>query len=97
MNMTNFNQTIESKNRLFLSPFYLIIPNILNIKTICNQYFDYPFTIMGIGEIIIPGLNLNYALLFDISNNSSTNNKYFYFLINLIGILNLFYFLLKKF
>ncbi len=40
---------------------------------------------MGIGEIIIPGLSLNYAILFDTSNNAS-NNKYYYLLINLAGI-----------
>ena len=68
-------------------PFYLIIPNILQAKTLCYDYYTYPYTLLGLGEIILPGFSLSYSLIFDL------NSKRFfpiYFILNLIGEFNIF-------
>lgn len=66
-------------------PFYFIIPNILTSTKLCNELFDFPFTMLGMGEILIPAISLNYALIHDLSNVGKKIP--IYFIANLIGII----------
>jgi hypothetical protein len=66
-------------------PFYFIIPNVLDVTRICNDYYDFPFTILGMGEILVPAISLNYAIVHDLANVGSRIP--IYFLANLIGLL----------
>ena len=74
---------IQNAPELSYIPFYLLIPNILEAKALCYEYYTYPYTLVGLGEIVIPGLSLSYSLIMDL------NSKRFlplYFILNLIGI-----------
>ncbi len=52
------------------------------MKTICNIYKVLPGTFLGIGDIIIPALFLNYSMAFDVSRSKFP----IYFILNFCGI-----------
>ena len=39
-----------------------------NAKIDCLDYLSYPYSILGIGEILIPGVFVNYAINHDTAN-----------------------------
>jgi hypothetical protein len=51
------------------SSFYLIVPSVLEIFSNCNQFYNYPYVLLGIGDIVIPALHINYAVLYDIKSS----------------------------
>jgi presenilin-like A22 family membrane protease len=66
----------------FKLPVVIIIPHLTAEKRLCDYYYDYAFTLLGLGDILIPGLSVNYAIIFDIA---SSNKRYTYFIVNVIG------------
>ncbi len=43
---------------------------------------DYPFSLLGLGDLLIPGLSVNYAILFDIAMGHRVK---VYFIANIIA------------
>lgn len=63
-------------------PVVIIVPHLTPDKRLCDYYYDYAFTLLGLGDILIPGLSVNYAIIFDIA---SSNKRYTYFIANIFG------------
>ena len=60
----------------------ITVPRLSKSTKICSEFLDFPFSLLGLGDILTPGLSVNYAILFDIS---SKHKFKFYFIANLIG------------
>lgn len=58
------------------------MPHVTPEKRLCDYYYDYVFTLLGLGDILIPGLSVNYAIIFDIA---SSNKNFIYFIVNIIS------------
>lgn len=54
---------------------------------LCDDFFDYPFKVIGLFEIIVPALTLNYAIRFDLIE---TKQKFpgIFFTVSFIGNLS---------
>ncbi len=52
-------------------------------KTVCEPITGNGYTSLGIGDILIPGICINYSLIFDLS---SSNRYGIYFFVNIAGI-----------
>ena len=65
-------------------PVYFIFPNLTPNKTVCNFYWNFPFTVLGMVEIILPTLSINYALRYDVASKFKLIPSYYIF--NLLGI-----------
>ena len=52
-------------------------------KRLCDAYFSFPYTLLGLGDILIPGLSVNYAIIYDQSTRKSKVPVYF--IVNVIG------------
>ena len=63
-------------------PVVLIIPHMSSDRVLCDFFFDFPYTLLGLGDVLIPGLSTNYAIIFDTAN---ANRYYPYFVINFVG------------
>jgi hypothetical protein len=63
-------------------PAYLIIPNLTETKKLCNFYYSFPYTVFGMGEVLLASLSINYSLRFDMSKPLRSP---VYFLSNLLG------------
>ncbi|CAF0749050.1 unnamed protein product [Brachionus calyciflorus] len=77
-NIVNFGRS-HSTNYM---PFFLTIPNISPEKRLCNSLYTYPYTFLGIGDIILPGFSLNYAIIYDRCKKTKIP---LYFIFNLIA------------
>jgi len=60
----------------------ITVPRLSKSTKICSEFLDFPFSLLGLGDILTPGLSVNYAILFDISSKHKIK---FYFIANLIG------------
>jgi len=69
-------------NFLIKLPVVVIIPHLSPNKVLCDYYYDYPYTLLGLGDILIPGLSVNYAIIYDFANS---NKFYPYFIVNVVG------------
>ena len=69
-------------------PVVIIVPHLTPDKRLCDYYYDYAFTLLGLGDILIPGLSVNYAIIFDIA---SSNKRYTYFIANIFGKFEFFF------
>lgn len=79
-NLLDFNDTSrEYNNRL---PVVIIIPRLSKATRLCYYYLEYPFSLLGLGDILIPGLSVNYAILFDLASHKRIKT---YFIANIIA------------
>ena len=60
----------------------IIVPRLAKATQLCYDYLDYPYTLLGLGDILTPGLSVNYAILFDVATK---NRKRTYFIANIFG------------
>ena len=67
----------------------IVVPHLLPNKRLCDYYYDYPFSLLGLGDILIPGLSVNYAIIFDLSNS---NKIPIYFIVNVFGKYSNYYY-----
>ena len=67
----------------------IIIPHLGAFKRLCAYYYDYSVSLLGLGDILIPGLSTNYAIIYDYAKHGRAS---VYFFVNVIGIL---YFLIE--
>ncbi|RNA03934.1 signal peptide peptidase-like 2B isoform X1 [Brachionus plicatilis] len=74
------NRTPDTSNRL---PVVIIIPHLNYQRRLCSYYYDFSFSLLGLGDILVPGLSVNYAIIFDRAIGNSRFPKYF--IINVIG------------
>ncbi len=58
-------------------------------KTVCEPITGNGYTSLGIGDILIPGICINYSLIFDLS---SSNRYGIYFFVNIAGM-NIYFFI----
>ena len=65
----------------------IVVPRLSESTQICTEFLDFPFSLLGLGDILTPGLSVNYAILFDIS---SKHERKFYFVANIIGNYNIY-------
>lgn len=61
----------------------IIIPHINYERRLCSYYYDFSFSLLGLGDILVPGLSVNYAIIFDRANGKTRFPKYF--IVNVIG------------
>jgi presenilin-like A22 family membrane protease len=81
-NNLQFGKREDTSNRL---PVVIIIPHLSRFKQLCDYYYDYSVSLLGLGDVLIPGLSVNYAIIFDVAR---PNRRYFvYFIVNVIGTL----------
>lgn len=66
-------------------PFFFTIPIVNPDKRLCAWYSDFPYTILGIGEVIVPAMSLNYAFIHDMSTIGTKIPVYF--ITNLAGLI----------
>ena len=53
-------------------------------RRLCEYYYDFSFSLLGLGDILVPGLSVNYAIIFD----RAASIKYsVYFVVNVFGYL----------
>jgi hypothetical protein len=65
-------------------PVVIIIPHLSQYRRLCEYYYDFSFSLLGLGDILVPGLSVNYAIIFD----RAANVKYHvYFVVNAVGYL----------
>ncbi len=73
-------RTSESTlNRL---PVVITVPHLSPSKILCDYYYDYSYSLLGLGDILIPGLSVNYCIIFDLSMKSRFP---IYFFVNVLG------------
>lgn len=58
-------------------PVVIIIPRLSNLAQLCSQFIDYPFSLLGLGDLLIPGLSINYGILFDLAIGNKHRRVYF--------------------
>ena len=63
-------------------PVVLIVPHLSPSKRLCDFYYDYSYSLLGLGDILIPGLSVNYAIIYDFTNS---NKLPIYFMVNIFG------------
>ncbi|CAF0975830.1 unnamed protein product, partial [Brachionus calyciflorus] len=74
------DRTADTPNRF---PGVIIIPHLNQERRLCSPYFHFSFSLLGLGDILVPGLSVNYAIIFD---RASGKSKYpIYFISNVIG------------
>ncbi len=76
-------------NRL---PVVILVPHLSYGKILCDYYYEYSYSLLGLGDILIPGLSVNYSIIFDLSLNSRFP---VYFIVNILGELYFYYIHLK--
>lgn len=85
-NNLQFGKREDTLNRL---PVVIIVPHLSRFKQLCDYYYDYSVSLLGLGDVLIPGLSVNYAIIFDVSRPN--RRFYTYFIVNvfayLIGLL----------
>lgn len=84
-NSIQFGTRVDTSNKL---PVVIIIPHLGKFKRLCSFYYDYSVSLLGLGDILIPGLSTNYAIIYDYAKYGRIS---IYFVINLIGKLLLIY------
>ncbi len=60
----------------------IIIPHLSAFKRLCAYYYEYSVSLLGLGDILIPGLSINYAIIYDYAKNGRVG---LYFIVNVIG------------
>ncbi len=60
----------------------IIIPRLSRLANLCSYYLDYPYSLLGLGDMLIPGLSVNYGILFD---TASKCRYKIYFIANIFG------------
>ena len=60
----------------------MIVPNIFSDKKVCNYYNDYPYAILGLGNVLVGAVSINYAFLYDYCKGSKFP---LYFILNFVG------------
>jgi hypothetical protein len=69
------------------APIVIIIPHLSLVKQTCGEVFSHSYSLLGLGDILIPGICVNYAIVYDLIR---PNRKFYtYFVANMIGKLNL--------
>ena len=68
-------------------PFFFSIPH---VGKLCAWYSDLPYTVLGMGEVLIPAISVNYALIHDLSTLGKTVPVYF--LVNVTLLLTGYFF-----
>ena len=58
------------------------MPFLSKTNSLCFSYLENPFSVLSLGNILVPGISLNYAISFDIV---SKNKPKVYFIANIIG------------
>jgi signal peptide peptidase-like 2B len=58
-------------------PVVIIIPRLSGLARLCSQFIDYPFSLLGLGDLLIPGLSVNYGILFDLAMGNKRSKVYF--------------------
>jgi len=69
----------DSINRL---PVVIIVPHLSSTKRLCDFYYNYSYSLLGLGDLLIPGLSINYAIIFDLAKS---NRFPIYFIVNIIA------------
>jgi hypothetical protein len=64
-------------------PIVLVLPLLSTTRKLCSYLSNYPFVALGLGDIIIPGICINYSIIYDIASSSSF---YIFFVANLAGL-----------
>jgi hypothetical protein len=62
----------------------VIIPHLSQYRRLCEYYYDFSFSLLGLGDILVPGLSVNYAIIFD---RAASVKYHVYFIVNVIGYL----------
>lgn len=57
-------------------------------RRLCEYYYDFSFSLLGLGDILVPGLSVNYAIIYDKAVSMQTGRRsYIYFIVNMIAYL----------
>lgn len=81
-NNVRFGQSTKNENPINRLPVVIVVPHISSSKRLCDYYFDYSYSLLGLGDVLIPGLSVNYAIIFDLSIG---NKIPIYFIINVFA------------
>ena len=60
----------------------IIFPRLSKLSRLCSKNKIEVFSSIGLGDILIPGLSVNYAFLFDIASKKEIQ---VYFIANIFG------------
>jgi len=60
----------------------LTLPNLYKYKRVCESITGNLYTSLGLGDILIPGVCINFSIIFDMA---SSNRWYIYFFFNMAG------------
>ena len=63
-------------------PIMLTLPNLYKYKRVCESTTGNLYTSLGLGDILIPGVCINFSIIFDMA---SSNRWYIYFFFNMAG------------
>lgn len=89
-NKVEFGLPFDEFNRL---PILLSIPNMHYFKKTCEIITGNKYTSLGLGDMLIPGVCINFSIIFDMA---SSNRYSIYFFANMLGyIIGLFLALLS--
>lgn len=73
------SKDVNPINRL---PVVIIVPHLSANKRLCDYYYEYSYSLLGLGDILIPGISVNYGIIFDYSAGHKIP---VYFLANVFG------------
>lgn len=77
-----FSPDRTNKNPINRLPVVITVPHLSPSKRLCDFYYEYSYSLLGLGDILIPGISVNYNIIFDYS----IHNKFpVYFFINCLA------------
>lgn len=77
-----FSATKSNDNSLNRLPVVITVPHLSLSKRLCSYYYEYSYSLLGLGDILIPGLSVNYNIIFDYTMN---NRIPVYFIVNVFA------------
>ena len=81
-NNLQFSATKNNENTINRLPVVIIVPHLSFDKRLCDYYYEYSYSLLGLGDILIPGISVNYGIIFDYSAGNAIP---VYFIANVLG------------
>lgn len=81
-NNLQFTTDNKNENPINRLPVVITVPHLSMSKRLCSYYYEYSYSLLGLGDILIPGISANYGIIIDYS---LSNRFPIYFLVNVLG------------
>lgn len=77
-----FSTDNKNDNPINRLPVVITVPHLSMSKRLCAYYYEYSYSLLGLGDILIPGISVNYSIIFDLSMSHKIP---IYFILNVLG------------